>query len=79
MTSSGRGASLRLTNCSRGRACSTSPAGSFWTVCAIVILSKDLEDARNVLAVRQGELEKAYIRRWRAEHGTTAILDYLMS
>jgi hypothetical protein len=41
--------------------------------------SKDLEDARNVLAVRQGELEMAYIRRWCAEHGTTAILDHLLT
>jgi hypothetical protein len=40
--------------------------------------SKDLEDARNVLAVRQGELEMEYIRRWCAEHGTTAILDHLL-
>ncbi len=41
--------------------------------------SKDLDDARNVLAVRQGDLDMAYIRNWCAGHGTTAILDRLLS
>jgi hypothetical protein len=41
--------------------------------------SKDLDDARNVLAVRHGDLDMAYIRRWCAEHGTTATLDRLLS
>lgn len=40
--------------------------------------SKDLDDARNVLAVRQSDLDMAYIRRWCADHGTTAILDRLL-
>jgi len=40
--------------------------------------SKDLDDARNVLAVRHGDLDLAYIRRWCADHGTTADLDRLL-
>ena len=40
--------------------------------------SKDIKDARNVLAVRQGELDMDYIRHWCAEHGTTTILDRLL-
>lgn len=40
--------------------------------------SKDLDDARNVLAVRQGDLDLAYIRRWCTDHGTTADLDRLL-
>ena len=41
--------------------------------------SKDLDDARNVLAVRQGDLDMAYIRRWCAEHRTTASLNRLLA
>jgi len=40
--------------------------------------AKDLDDARNVLAVRQNDLDMEYIRGWSADHGTTAILDRLL-
>jgi hypothetical protein len=40
--------------------------------------AKDLDDARNVLAVCHDDLDMAYIRRWCADHGTTAILDGLL-
>ena len=40
--------------------------------------SKDLDDARNVLAVREGELDLEYVRRWCGEHGTTATLERLL-
>jgi len=41
--------------------------------------SKDLDDARNVLAVREGDLDMEYIRRWCSAHHTTAILDRLLT
>ena len=37
--------------------------------------SKDIEDVRNILAVRGSELDWAYLERWTAAHGTTALLD----
>ncbi len=40
--------------------------------------SKDLDDARNVLAVRRDELDMGYIHRWCTEHGTEATLDGLL-
>jgi hypothetical protein len=36
--------------------------------------TKDLDDARNVLAVRRDDLDLAEIRRWCAVHGTTTTL-----
>ncbi len=42
-------------------------------------MTTDIDDARNVLAVRHGDLDMAYIRRWCADHGTTATLDRLLS
>jgi len=41
--------------------------------------SKDLDDARNVLAVREGDRDMAYIRRWCGTHGTIAILERLLA
>ena len=40
--------------------------------------SKDLDDARNVLAVREGDLDMEYIRRWCGAHHTIAILERLL-
>jgi len=37
--------------------------------------SKDREDIRNILAVRDGELDWAYLQRWSAEHGTLTLLE----
>jgi hypothetical protein len=37
--------------------------------------SKDIVDARNVLAVKWGLLDMGYIRRWCAEHGTVGVLE----
>jgi hypothetical protein len=37
--------------------------------------SKDREDIRNMLAVRQAELDWDYIRRWATEHGTSALVE----
>jgi hypothetical protein len=36
---------------------------------------KDRDDVRNMLAVRGGDLDWIYLRRWTLEHGTTALLD----
>ncbi len=36
---------------------------------------KDLDDIRNVLAVRQGDFDWDYIHRWADEHGTRALLE----
>jgi hypothetical protein len=36
---------------------------------------KDIVDARNVLAVKRGLLDMAYIRQWCAEHGTVEALE----
>lgn len=41
--------------------------------------SKDREDIRNILGVREPELDWGYIKRWSAEHGTTALLDHIRS
>lgn len=37
--------------------------------------SKDREDVRNILAVRDVELDWAYLHRWSAEHGTLTLLE----
>lgn len=37
--------------------------------------NKDIDDARNVLAVQQGHLDLAYIRHWCSQHGTLALLE----
>ncbi|MPZ19779.1 MAG: hypothetical protein GEV06_17950 [Luteitalea sp.] len=39
--------------------------------------AKDLDDARNVLAVQGSSLDWTYIERWCAQHGTRALLDSL--
>lgn len=36
--------------------------------------AKDRDDIRNMLAVRVGHLDWAYVHRWAAAHGTTALL-----
>lgn len=37
--------------------------------------SKDVDDARNVIAVQSGRLDWDYIHRWCDAHGTRALLD----
>ncbi len=37
--------------------------------------SKDIDDARNVLAVQMGRLDMPYIRAWCDRHGTRALLE----
>ncbi|MBI2186111.1 MAG: hypothetical protein HYU37_03175 [Acidobacteria bacterium] len=37
--------------------------------------SKDIEDVRNIIAVRGAELDWAYVDRWAAEHSTAALLE----
>jgi hypothetical protein len=37
--------------------------------------TKDLDDAKNVIAVQAGRLDWDYIHRWCDEHGTRALLD----
>ena len=37
--------------------------------------SKDIDDARNVLAVQMGRLDMAYIRGWCDRHGTRKLLE----
>ena len=37
--------------------------------------SKDVEDVRNMLAVRGSDVDWAYVHRWVAEHGTRWLLD----
>ena len=39
--------------------------------------SKDLEDARNIMAVRGADLNWDYILQWAAEHGTLALLEQI--
>jgi hypothetical protein len=39
---------------------------------------KDIDDARNVLAVKQGKLDMAYIRSWCEQHGTAGVLDEVL-
>jgi hypothetical protein len=36
---------------------------------------KDRDDIRNILAVRDSDLDWEYLRRWSAEHGTHALLE----
>jgi hypothetical protein len=40
---------------------------------------KDRDDARDVLAVQKGRLDLDYVRRWCEAHGTTPLLDQLLS
>jgi hypothetical protein len=37
--------------------------------------SKDIDDVRNILAVRGPDLDWVYLQRWAAEHGTAVMLD----
>ncbi len=39
--------------------------------------SKDIDDIRNIIAVCGSELDWAYVDRWAAEHGTTALLEQI--
>lgn len=39
--------------------------------------SKDIEDIRNIMAVRGSELDWAYVQRWAAEHGTAGLLEQI--
>lgn len=39
--------------------------------------NKDIDDARNVLAVQLGKLDYAYIRRWCDQHGTRELFEAL--
>lgn len=39
--------------------------------------SKDIEDIRNIIAVRGPDLDWAYVRRWAAEHGTAGLLEQI--
>ena len=41
--------------------------------------SKDRDDVRNIIAVRDGELDWTYIRGWTDRHGTTPLLDEIRS
>lgn len=41
--------------------------------------SKDVDDVMNVLAVQQGKLDLAYIRRWCDTHGTRELLEELLT
>jgi len=36
---------------------------------------KDVDDVRNIIAVRDDELDWAYLRRWTAQHDSDALLD----
>lgn len=40
--------------------------------------SKDLDDARDVVAVQSGRLDLPYIRNWCDQHGTRALLEQLL-
>jgi hypothetical protein len=40
---------------------------------------KDLEDAKNVLAVQAKKLDLNYVRQWTDRHGTSNLLDQLLS
>lgn len=37
--------------------------------------SKDIEDIRNIVAVREPEIDWAYVRRWSVAHGTAGLLE----
>jgi hypothetical protein len=37
--------------------------------------SKDIDDVRNIIAVKETEIEWDYVRRWCTAHGTLALLD----
>jgi hypothetical protein len=37
--------------------------------------SKDIDDVRNIAAVRGSALDWAYVQRWAAEHGTAGLLE----
>ncbi len=39
--------------------------------------SKDIDDIRNMVAVRGSELDWTYVERWAREHGTTALLEQI--
>ena len=39
--------------------------------------SKDIEDIRNITAVRGSELDWAYVERWAVEHGTAGLLEQI--
>lgn len=39
--------------------------------------AKDLDDVRNMIAVRGLDLEWDYMRRWSTQHGTLALLDQI--
>lgn len=39
--------------------------------------SKDIDDVRNIIAVRGSELDWAYVDRWAAEHRTTGLLEQI--
>lgn len=39
--------------------------------------SKDIEDIRNITAVRGSELDWGYVERWAAEHGTAGLLEQI--
>ena len=39
--------------------------------------AKDLDDARNVVAVQQDRIDWAYVKRWCEQHGTLALLEKL--
>jgi hypothetical protein len=37
--------------------------------------SKDIDDVRNIIAVKEAEIDWDYVRRWCTTHGTLALLD----
>lgn len=41
--------------------------------------SKDIDDIRNIVAVRGPELDWAYVTRWSVEHGTATLLEDIRS
>ena len=41
--------------------------------------SKDVDDIRNIVAVRGPELDWAYVSRWSVEHGTARLLEEIRS
>ena len=40
--------------------------------------AKDLDDAKNVIAVQAGKLDLDYIRRWCDQHGTRSLFEQLL-
>lgn len=40
--------------------------------------SKDIDDVRNILALRQQRMDWAYLHHWTQEHGTRQLLDEIM-